>query len=45
MSTFEGGQFKALADYPSLVPNPNLGIYPYSGKTSGSGSNIFIGNK
>ncbi|UJR07384.1 hypothetical protein I4U23_011670 [Adineta vaga] len=37
-----GGQFKSLADYPSLVPNPSLGIYPYSYKTSGSSSNVFL---
>ncbi|CAF1296166.1 unnamed protein product [Adineta ricciae] len=37
-----GGQFKSIADYPSLVPNPSLGVYPYSYKTSGSSSNVFL---
>lgn len=39
----EGGQFKSLADFTSLVPNANLGFFPYSWKTSGSSSNAFLG--
>ncbi len=45
MSILVGCQFKSISSFTSLVPNPKLGIYPYSYKTSGSSSNVFLGKQ
>jgi hypothetical protein len=45
MLILEGGQFKALANNPPLMPNPNLGTYPYTKKTSGISSTVLLGKK
>ncbi|CAF1369556.1 unnamed protein product [Adineta steineri] len=37
-----GGQFKSISDYPTLIPNPSLGTYPYLVKPSGTSSNVFL---
>ncbi|CAF4174322.1 unnamed protein product, partial [Adineta steineri] len=39
-----GGQFKSISDYPTLIPNPSLGTYPYLVKPSGTSSNVFLAN-
>ncbi|CAF0934722.1 unnamed protein product [Adineta steineri] len=40
-----GGQFKSISDYPTLIPNPKLGIYPYLKKPPGTSYNVFLGKK
>ncbi|CAF0934841.1 unnamed protein product [Adineta steineri] len=37
-----GGQFKSISDYPTLLPNPKLGIYPYLKKPPGTSYNVFL---
>ncbi|CAF1478334.1 unnamed protein product, partial [Adineta steineri] len=37
-----GGQFQSLSAYPTLIPNPSLGTYPYLAKPSGTSSNVFL---
>lgn len=40
---FLGGQFQSTRDYASLLPDLQSLTFPYTRKTSGSSSNVFMG--